>query len=47
MSKIFSISPLVIHCTGGPIQFNKPRKLRKRNEKIQDLEKNKNAIIYK
>lgn len=47
MSEIFSVSPLVIHCTGGPSQFNKSRKTKKRNEKIKDLEKNKNAIICK
>lgn len=26
MSQKFSISALTIHCTGGPSQFNKPRK---------------------
>lgn len=45
MSQKFLISPLIIHCTGGPSQFNKPRKLKKRNEKIKDLERNKNAYL--
>lgn len=32
MSQKFLISPLIIHCTGGPSQFNKPRKLKKKKE---------------
>lgn len=46
MSQKFLISPLIIHCTGGPSQFNKPRKLKKKEMKRLKIWKGIKMLLF-